>query len=461
MPQQNKSHSFLCALTLLMLTHATLACAQERKLPKMNIDSLRILDSLAILDSLITIDSVMIEETSAKLDSLYPFIRYSENKLQFYGNDFEKSGYAHFFRAMEDLRQGKKRKVKIVHIGGSHIQADVWSGETRRLLREWSGHEGERGFIFPQKLARSNGSPNFLVSYTGWWSYHKNILPRVSYPIGLAGVSAATHDSLAHLLITLVGETHAEFPYPQYHFTRAKIFHNVDSTCFAIELDTAIAHTTTRSESWGYTEFVFEQPQTRLPLKVYKSSPNQVQFVLYGMSLENDEPGFSYTAVGINGATVNAFLHCSLLERHLKMLQPDLVIFSLGVNDSRYEPFNVQAYEKNYDNLVQLVKSASPNAAILFTTNSDNFKRRWRQNRNTPIIRDALIRLAKRHNAAVWDLFTIMGGLGSFKQWHNAKLAKKDRVHFNRQGYRLIGRLMFDAIIDSYETRFNTRTAKQ
>jgi len=131
------------------------------------------------------------------------------------------------------------------------------------------------------------------------------------------------------------------------------------------------------------------------------------------------------------------------------------------VNDSRYEPFNVQAYEKNYDNLVQLVKSASPNTAILFTTNSDNFKRRWQQNRNTVVARDALIRLAKRHNAAVWDLFTIMGGLGSFKQWHNAKLAKKDRVHFNRQGYRLIGRLMFDAIIDSYETRFNTRTAKQ
>jgi lysophospholipase L1-like esterase len=460
MPQRNKSHSFLCALSLLILLHALFACAQERKLPKMNTDSLQIVDSLAILDSLISIDSLTIESSSAKIDSIYPFIRYSENKLQFYGNDFEKSGYAHFFRGMEELRQGKKRKLKILHIGGSHIQADVWSGETRKLLREWSGHEGERGFIFPQKLARSNGSPNFLVSYTGWWSYHKNILPRVNYPIGLAGVAAATHDSLAHLLITLVGETHAEFPYPQYHFTRAKIFHNADSTGFELELDTAIAYKKTRSAGWGYTEFVFEQPQTRLPLKIYKSAPNQVQFVLFGISLENDAPGFSYTAVGINGATVNAFLHCSLLELHLKTLQPDLVIFSLGVNDARHEPFNVQAYEKNYDNLVRIVKSASPHAAILFTTNSDNPKRRWKKNNNTLIARDALIRLAKRHNAAVWDLFNIMGGLGSFKQWHNAKLAKKDRVHFNRQGYRLIGKLMFDAIIDGYETRFNTRTAK-
>ncbi len=455
-----RNSSSLCALLLIFST-AAFACAQERKPPRLNLDSLRTLDSLAVLDSLITVDSVVIETSSAQLDSLYPFIRYSENKLQFYGNNFEQSGFAHFFRAMEEIRQGKKRKVRIVHIGGSHIQADVWSGETRRLLREWSKHEGERGFIFPQKLARSNGSPNFLVNYTGWWSYHKSTLPKVNYPIGLAGVAAATHDSLAHLSITLVGETHTEFPYPQYHFTRAKVFHNVDSSCFELTLDTAIAHKRIQREGLGYTEFVFEQPQTRLPLKIYKSAPHQVQFVLYGISLENDEPGFSYTAVGLNGATVNAFLHCSLLEHHLKTLQPDLVIFSLGVNDSRYEPFNVQAYEKSYDHLVRLVKSASPNAAILFTTNTDNFKRRWRKNINTLLAREVLIRLATRHNAAVWDLFNIMGGLGSFKQWHNAKLAKKDRVHFNLQGYRLIGKLMFNAIIDSYETRFNTRTAKQ
>ncbi|MFN3562111.1 MAG: GDSL-type esterase/lipase family protein [Chloroherpetonaceae bacterium] len=461
MPQQNKFQFLSRSLLFIYILTLSVARSQEHKMPKINLDSLRVLDSLAILDSLITIDSVTIDITSARIDSLYPFIRYSQNKLQFYGSDFERSGYARFFRTMEEIRQGKKKKLNILHIGGSHIQADVWSGETRRLLREWSHKEGERGFIFPQKLARSNGSPNFLVSYTGWWSYHKNILPRVSYPIGLAGVASATHDSLAHLTITLVGESHQEFPYPQYHFTRAKVFHNADSSCFELALDTTIAHQKTTSEGWGYTEFVFEQPQTRLPLRVHKSSPNQVQFVLYGISLENDEAGFNYSSVGINGATVNAFLHCSLLELHLKTLKPDLVIFSLGVNDSRYEPFNVQAYEKNYDNLVQLIRSASPNAAILFTTNSDNFKRRWRQNSNTLIARDALIRLAKRHNAAVWDLFTIMGGLGSFKQWYNAKLAKKDRVHFNRQGYRLIGKLMFDALIDSYETRFNTRTAKQ
>lgn len=380
----------------------------------------------------------------------------------FYGNDLSTSGYESFFNVMEQLQRGKKRKLNIVHIGGSHIQADVWSGEVRRLLREWiAKNEGSRGFIFPQKLARTNGSPNFLVNYTGWWSYHKNIIPRLDYPIGLAGVSVATHDSLAHLTLTLVGEKHPEYPYPQYHFTRAKVFHNTDTTGFFVEVDSSLSYTKTVESGWGYTEFQFQTPQTRLPLKIFKAFPHQVQFVLYGINLENDESGFAYSAIGVNGATVPAFLRCSLFERQLKLIQPDLIVLSLGVNDSRYEPFNVKAYEKNYDDLITLIKTAAPHAAILFTTNTDNFKRRWHVNNKTVVAREALQRLAKRHNAAVWDLFNVMGGLGSFKLWLNAKLAKKDRVHFNRQGYRLIGKLMFDALIDGYETRFRTRTAKQ
>jgi hypothetical protein len=311
--------------------------AQEKTLQPLNLDSLRLLDSLAVLDSLIVIDSVAIDITAAKVDSLYPFISYRENKIEFYGSDFSNSGYEHFFDVMAQLQRGKKRQLNIVHIGGSHIQADVWSGETRRLLREWiPANEGARGFVFPQKLARSNGSPNFLASYSGWWSYHKNIIPKLEYPIGLSGVSAATHDSLAHLTLTLVGERHIEFPYPQYYFTRAKIFHNTDSTGFFVDIDSAVSHTKTVSSGWGYTEFVFDAPQTRLPLKIYKALPHQVQFVLYGINLENDESGFVYSAIGVNGATVPAFLRCSLLERQLKLLQPDLVILSLGVNDSRY-----------------------------------------------------------------------------------------------------------------------------
>ena len=62
-----------------------------------------------------------------------------------------------------------------------------------------------------------------------------------------------------------------------------------------------------------------------------------------------------------------------------------------------------------------------------------------------------MIELAKKHNAAVWDLFTIMGGLDSISQWNGFGLAQNDKIHFTREGYQLVGNLLFSAIVKSYE----------
>jgi hypothetical protein len=62
-------------------------------------------------------------------------------------------------------------------------------------------------------------------------------------------------------------------------------------------------------------------------------------------------------------------------------------------------------------------------------------------------MREVFFSLAKKHNAAVWDLFSIMGGLESILHWKAAGLAKSDLVHFTTVGYKLIGNLEFDALI--------------
>ena len=42
------------------------------------------------------------------------------------------------------------------------------------------------------------------------------------------------------------------------------------------------------------------------------------------------------------------------------------------------------------------------------------------------------------------------GGLGSMRQWEAFGLAQKDKIHFTRKGYKLMGDMMFRAIIESY-----------
>jgi lysophospholipase L1-like esterase len=53
-----------------------------------------------------------------------------------------------------------------------------------------------------------------------------------------------------------------------------------------------------------------------------------------------------------------------------------------------------------------------------------------------------MFRLAKKYDGAVFDLFEIMGGLGSINEWENANLAASDRVHLSKKGYELQADLM-------------------
>ena len=54
------------------------------------------------------------------------------------------------------------------------------------------------------------------------------------------------------------------------------------------------------------------------------------------------------------------------------------------------------------------------------------------------------------YEAAVWDQFDIMGGLRSMQKWQNEGLAQRDKVHFTKDGYILIGDLLFNALIERY-----------
>ncbi|MCS7210587.1 MAG: hypothetical protein RMI34_02885, partial [Chloroherpetonaceae bacterium] len=76
----------------------------------------------------------------------YSFIRYDANQLVFPAG--LSPAFQRLFAKIDSLAQHRSEKVRIVHFGGSHVQADIWTGEIRRRLREWFPDcEGERGLI--------------------------------------------------------------------------------------------------------------------------------------------------------------------------------------------------------------------------------------------------------------------------------------------------------------------------
>ena len=59
--------------------------------------------------------------------------------------------------------------------------------------------------------------------------------------------------------------------------------------------------------------------------------------------------------------------------------------------------------------------------------------------------------LSKDHDTGFWDLFGVMGGLNSVAIWEEHRLAKPDKIHFSRTGYRLNSDLLFWAFWEDYE----------
>ena len=65
-------------------------------------------------------------------------------------------------------------------------------------------------------------------------------------------------------------------------------------------------------------------------------------------------------------------------------------------------------------------------------------------------MQQAFYEIAAWFDAPLWDLYDIMGGFGSMQDWTGAGLGQSDKIHFTPEGYRLLGDLLFNAIMDCY-----------
>jgi lysophospholipase L1-like esterase len=382
----------------------------------------------------------------------YPFIKYDLDRIIF---SQDSSSYDGLYAKMSTLVSKGQGQINIVHIGDSHIQADYFSGRMReRLQTFFLGGKGSRGFIFPFKLIRSNNAFNFAVNSTGAWTGCRNIERNKSCTLGLAGASATTTDSISSFSIRLRKQD-----YPSYDFNRVKVFHNMDSTSFDIETENYILKQEfVDSDSLGYTLFVMKNYYDSLTFYITKTDTIQKSFTLFGINLENEDPGIIYHSIGVNGAEVESFLRCSILSYQLAKLKPDWVIVSLGTNDCYSTKCNMPALERNLLELIKLIRIAQPDVPILFTTPADNYRKRRYHNPDCAVASDVIIKVAKENNCASWNLYEIMGGYGSMGSWLKSGLAARDKLHFDKPGYYLQGDLLFNAFIKAYDNYIDKNT---
>ena len=345
---------------------------------------------------------------------------------------------------------------RVVHLGGSHVQAGWMGDRVRERWWEMAETACSRGLILPYRMAGTNTPPRVRTEFTGSWT--GSGFPRTGHPgpLGGVGLSAATFDDAATWW-------HVAIRADSTAYRTAELRVLAESNGWVPRWagrDTSVRVERTLLDSSGGWLLTFDPPVDTLFLGLEEDTievEGARWFRLHGVVAEDRScpcEGLVYHEIGNNGASTASALRGSDdagFGRDWRALQPDLVIFGLGINDAHapVERFDPEAFIARYDSLVQLIRAAAPETAFMYLTNTDSFYGR-RPNPAALAVREALFELARKQGAAVFDQFDAMGGLGAIQVWRDAGYAQSDLIHFTRSGYRVLADLYWDALLGNW-----------
>ena len=367
------------------------------------------------------------------------------NQFAFFSE--KSTNWFYLYTEIQKMITKKDRKLNFYHIGGSHIQADIYTHDFRTFLQSnWPGLDGERGLVFPFGLASTNNPSNYNFSSPNNWTGFRSVSARPEdLEYGLTGAAIKCADSLI-----VVNFKHMR-SLVKPPFNRLRIYHNTGEFFYDMNFGSQelFVTDTYHHADLGYSEIRFSDKMDSLDIQFIRTCNIASALEIYGFEFLNDLPGITYNAIGINGAGLYTYLGNDHFLRDLKIHPPDFFAFSLGTNDAytSYENFNPQKYKENLEEMIKLVLTVNPKCAILLTVPNDCLLNKKHINKNTERQREVIYQLAAKYEQAVWDFYGIMGELGSSKSWKENGLMQADYVHFTAGGYHIKGSLLIDAFL--------------
>ncbi|WP_188111993.1 GDSL-type esterase/lipase family protein [Aquimarina sp. RZ0] len=378
----------------------------------------------------------------------YSFVNWEANKIKFVK---KAPSFKKLFHKLDVVAKGGKEDIHIFHIGGSHIQADIYSNRLRTYLQHMSPtSKGQRGFIYPYRIASTNNPSNYNVEFDGEWKGYRCSIRKDSVAWGMSGVTAVFKDSISNIKVKA---NYRGYDAQHYNFNKIRIFYDNWSNDYEIYFkENSIIANTKINKKAHYIEFTLTKTLEELEFCIQRViNAENSEFLMMGLELMNDNSGIEYTTIGVNGASFDYYSRCHYFEEQLMLYKPDLFIVSVGTNDAYHPDFRPESYRASYEDLILTVQKANPDCAVLLTVPNDSYYKKQHPNPRTRIMQKIIYELAEKHKMAVWDFYEIMGGFNSSRDWYQHKLMPKDRIHFTQLGYRIKADLLLQAITNSWE----------
>jgi hypothetical protein len=361
---------------------------------------------------------------------------------------------APFFRALADVERAAPQAIaRITYFGDSIVASDFVTATLRRKLQRRFGDAGH----------------GFMLMANAWPGYFHNDVVRFAAPgwqvsrvvgpfardglYGLGGVSFRSQGAgvFSRFATAKTG-----------HFGRAVSRFAVDylrqptGGRMEIKIDGATREVLdTRADETRAAIATYAVPDGPHEIEVRALGPDVRAF---GVWMERDTPGIVLDAIGIQGCRIR-FLDKSddaHFAEQLRARAPALTVFHYGMNESEDgELYPLDQYESTMKALLAQVKSALPESSCLLVGPMDRADKKGDVYRSRPVIpKLAAIqrRVAGEVGCGYFDTYGAMGGPGAMGVWVQRGLGGADLAHPSGAGAELLGRWVYLALMDAYET---------
>lgn len=356
-----------------------------------------------------------------------------------------------FYEALARLATGLRHDhVRIVWLGDSHTQADVWTHAVRARLQDTFGNGGP-GFVHVGWDTYGYRHEHISLFVGGTWSIRPLTLVSVTQVddgvFGLGGVRLVPRgmDSTATLRVSPKGLPGKGLWDVAVRFVQedAKVLVRVDGTEHRVEANV---------RSLG--SIVHVQLETRGPGGELRVEQAWGKPEMMGVVVESaDRHGVVVDTLGLNGARVRSALAWDEASwtAELARREPDLVVLAFGTNESSDLKLKAERHAERVRALIARIRKAAPGADCLIFGPID----RGGADYGAVIerINEAQKSAAEESGCAYWNGQLAMGGPGSMQRWATMAppLGGGDRIHLYPRGYQKLGEMLVRDLLQGYK----------
>ncbi|BDD04821.1 hypothetical protein [Aureibacter tunicatorum] len=368
-------------------------------------------------------------------------------------------GLGAFFRALDRLERGDKKKIRIGYFGDSMIEGDLIVMTTRKLFQKKYGGKGVGYLPMHSQTARFRTTVHQYNSKN--WDHEDMLFDLKDHkrPFGISCENFFVKDSLEATL-RLKGSARMsgldslhDLKLFYGNATKDILKDSLTPTLLTVKVDTVELGHSLFADKMVNMQRLTEGAHKEIELSISGVSDS---VIFYGVSSDNGE-GVIVDNLALRGSSGGQlrFLSPQMLKEFNEIMEYDLLILQYGTNVCDTSMTNYAWYGRQLRKSIRHLKNHLDDVPVMVVSSGDRAYKidgELQTPKGLFFLLEEQRESADKSGAAYFNLFSKMGGDGSMIDWADSSPAKanKDYTHFNHRGAKQVGAWIYEFLEEKF-----------